>query len=183
MASRDLYLQVARERHERQRVIGRVRPQQHDGASARLAGTMLWFCAVELIQRDGADKTRSIVPVAECQTLPDAAHPVFANLTSPRAPLQMGARTIRLDQPQVMGILNLTPDSFSDGGKLGDDPDAATAAGVALSASGAAILDIGGESTRPGAPVVWEGDEIKRILNHFRFRKHCLPSPNTFHFL
>lgn len=125
---------------------------------------MLWFSAVELIQRDGADKTRSIVPVAEFHTLPDAAQAIFANLTSTRAPLQMGTRTIRLDQPQVMGILNLTPDSFSDGGKLGDDPDAATAAGVALAASGAAILDIGGESTRPGAPDVWEGDEIKRIL-------------------
>ena len=139
-------------------------PQQYDGASARLAGTMLWFAAVELIQRDGAQKTRSIVSVAECHILPDAAQSIFANLTSARAPLQMGARNIRLDQPQVMAILNLTPDSFSDGGKLGDDPDAATAAGVALSASGAAILDIGGESTRPGAPVVWEGDEIKRIL-------------------
>ena len=139
-------------------------PQQHDGASARLAGTMLWFGAVELIVRDGSCKTRSIVPVAQCRTLPDAAQIIYANLTSARAPLQMGTRTIRLDQPQVMGILNLTPDSFSDGGKLGDDPDAATAAGVALSASGAAILDIGGESTRPGAPVVWEGDEIKRIL-------------------
>jgi dihydropteroate synthase len=139
-------------------------PQQHEGASARLAGTMLWFSAVELIQHDQGPKKRSIVPVAECHTLPDAAQTIFANLTSARAPLQMGARNIRLDQPQVMGILNLTPDSFSDGGKLGDDPDAATAAGVALSASGAAILDIGGESTRPGAPVVWEGDEIKRIL-------------------
>ncbi len=139
-------------------------PQQHDGASARLAGTMLWFSAVELIACDGQNKTRSIVPVAQCHTLPDTAQPIFANLTSARVPLQMGARTIRLDQPQVMGILNLTPDSFSDGGKLGDDPDAATAAGVALSASGAAILDIGGESTRPGAPVVWEGDEIQRIL-------------------
>jgi dihydropteroate synthase len=139
-------------------------PQQHDGASARLAGTMLWFGAIELIVCDGSRKTRSIVPVAQCNTLPDAAQPIFANLTMPRAPLQMGARTIRLDQPQVMGILNLTPDSFSDGGKLGDDPAAATAAGVALSVAGAAILDIGGESTRPGAPAVWEGDEIQRIM-------------------
>jgi dihydropteroate synthase len=139
-------------------------PQQHHGASARLAGTMLWFSAVEFIVRDGPHKTRSIIQVADCDTLPDVAQTIFAKLTSARAPLQMGSRTIRLDQPQVMGILNLTPDSFSDGGKLGDDPDAATAAGVALSAAGAAILDIGGESTRPGAPVVWEGDEIQRTL-------------------
>ncbi len=125
---------------------------------------MLWFTAVELIVRDGQRIIRSIVPVADCDALPDAAQQIFANLTSARAPLQMGARTIRLDQPQVMAILNLTPDSFSDGGKLGDDPDAITAAGIALSAAGAAILDIGGESTRPGAPVVWEGDEIKRVV-------------------
>ena len=139
-------------------------PQQHDCASARLAGGMLWFRAVELITCDGAHKTRSIVPVTHACTLPDAAQSIYANLTSARAPLQMGARIIRLVQPQVMGILNLTPDSFSDGGKLGDDTDAATAAGVGLSACGAAIIDVGGESTRPGAPVVWEGDEIKRIV-------------------
>lgn len=138
-------------------------PQHHDGASARLAGTMLWFGAVELIAREGARTVRSIVPVAACDALPVAAQPIFANLTAPRAPLQMGARTIRLDQPQVMGILNVTPDSFSDGGKYGDDPEQIAAAGVALSAAGAAIVDIGGESTRPGAPLVWEGDEIARV--------------------
>ena len=138
-------------------------PQQHDGASARLAGTMLWFCAVELIHRDGAQKTHSIVPVAECENLTDTAAAIFARLTAPRAPLQMGGRTIRLDQPQVMGILNVTPDSFSDGGKHGDDAEAIAAAGVAMAAAGASIIDVGGESTRPGAKVVWEGDEIARV--------------------
>jgi dihydropteroate synthase len=63
-----------------------------------------------------------------------------------------------------MGILNVTPDSFSDGGKHIDDPEAAAAAGIAMSSAGAAIIDVGGESTRPGAPLVWEGDEIKRIV-------------------
>jgi dihydropteroate synthase len=62
-----------------------------------------------------------------------------------------------------MGTLNVTPDSFSDGGKHPDDPEAAAAAGVAMTAAGAAIIDVGGESTRPGAPLVWEGDEIRRI--------------------
>jgi dihydropteroate synthase len=138
-------------------------PQQHDGVCARLAGTMLWFCAVELIVVQNGQKLRSIVPVAECANLPDAAQAIFANLTSLRAPLQLGARTIRLDQPQVMGILNATPDSFSDGGKYGDDPEAIAAAGVAMAAAGAAIIDVGGESTRPGAPLIWEGDEIKRV--------------------
>jgi dihydropteroate synthase len=138
-------------------------PQQHDGASARLAGSLLWFCAVELIVNRDGKKTRSIIPVAECDNLPDAVQTIFANLTSARAPLQLGVRTIRLDQPQVMGILNATPDSFSDGGKHGDDPEAVAAAGVAMSAAGASIIDVGGESTRPGAPLIWEGDEIKRI--------------------
>ncbi len=138
-------------------------PQQHDGASARLAGTMLWFSAVEMIVKDGAETTRSIIPVASSDSLPDAAQPIFARLTALRAPLQLGTRVIRLDQPQVMGILNVTPDSFSDGGKYGDDPAAIAEAGIALSAAGASIIDVGGESTRPNAQVVWEGDEIKRI--------------------
>jgi dihydropteroate synthase len=141
-------------------------PQQHDGASARLAGTMLWFCGVEVVQRNDGQVSRSIVSVSEWERaatqLPARASQTFANLTSPRAPLQMGARTIRLDQPQVMAILNVTPDSFSDGGKH-VDAAAAISAGVAMTAAGAAMVDVGGESTRPGAPLVWEGDEIARI--------------------
>ena len=84
-------------------------------------------------------------------------------LTSPRAPLQLGERTIRLDQPQVMGIVNATPDSFSDGGQFADAA-AAAEAGADMAAQGAAIVDVGGESTRPGAKPVWEGDEIERIV-------------------
>jgi dihydropteroate synthase len=142
-------------------------PQQHDGASVRLAGTMLWFSAVEVIARDGDAVSQRMVSVADwgeaSANLPDAVHRIYAHLTAPRPPIQMGNRTIRIDQPQVMGILNVTPDSFSDGGKYGDDPEQTAAAGVALSAAGAAIIDVGGESTRPGAPLVWEGDEIKRV--------------------
>jgi dihydropteroate synthase len=75
----------------------------------------------------------------------------------------MGERTIRLDQPQVMGIINATPDSFSDGGSYADAASAAEA-GAQMAAEGAAIIDVGGESTRPGSATVWEGDEIERIL-------------------
>jgi dihydropteroate synthase len=138
-------------------------PQQHDGASARLAGTMLWFCAIELIERGDGVTKRRIVEVSDIVSLPETAQAIYARLIAPRAPLRLGARTIRLDQPQVMGILNVTPDSFSDGGKLDGDPEAAAAAGVAMAAAGASIIDVGGESTRPGAPVIWEGDEIKRV--------------------
>ncbi len=84
-------------------------------------------------------------------------------LTSPRAPLQLGERTIRLDQPQVMGVLNVTPDSFSDGGRFADAA-AAASAGADMASEGAAIIDVGGESTRPGAQVVWEGDEVERVV-------------------
>ena len=87
----------------------------------------------------------------------------WARITAQRAPLQMGERTIRLDQPQVMGIINATPDSFSDGGAYADAA-AAAEAGAGMAAQGAAIIDVGGKSTRPGATTVWENDEIERVL-------------------
>src|SRR3546814_601763 len=57
----------------------------------------------------------------------------------------------------------MTPDSFSEGGRNAD-PEMAVSAAVDMAAAGAAIIDIGGESTRPGAEAVWEGDEIARVL-------------------
>jgi len=76
------------------------------------------------------------------------------------APLRLGERTLRLDGPmQLMGIVNVTPDSFSDGGAF-RDPVAAIAQGHALAAAGAAIIDVGGESTRPGAPAVSQAEEL-----------------------
>ena len=85
----------------------------------------------------------------------------MASADRPRSPVQLGERTIRLDQP-VMGIVNATPDSFSDGGQF-TDPATAAEAGARMAAEGAAIVDVGGESTRPGASAVWEGDEIERV--------------------
>ncbi len=70
---------------------------------------------------------------------------------------------LRLDRPLVMGILNVTPDSFSDGGWY-DTPEAAIAAGEAMLEAGADIIDIGGESTRPGAEPVSSAEEMDRIL-------------------
>ena len=70
---------------------------------------------------------------------------------------------VRLDRPQVMGILNVTPDSFSDGGDH-LDVDAAVAAAMRMQAEGAAFIDVGGESTRPGAVEVPVADEIARIV-------------------
>jgi dihydropteroate synthase len=71
---------------------------------------------------------------------------------------------LRLDQPLVMGILNVTPDSFSDGGKFLDKPESALEHAHAMLQAGAALVDVGGESTRPGAAAVWEGDEERRVV-------------------
>jgi dihydropteroate synthase len=68
-----------------------------------------------------------------------------------------------VDRPLLMGVVNVTPDSFSDGG-LFLDPDAAVAHGLELARDGAAILDIGGESTRPGAGPVPEREELERVV-------------------
>jgi dihydropteroate synthase len=73
-----------------------------------------------------------------------------------------GRHTISLDRPRIMGILNVTPDSFSDGGRW-LDPDAAVRRGLELIAEGADILDIGGESTRPGAAEVPVEEELRRV--------------------
>lgn len=145
-------------------------PVGNDGQVARLAGGLLWHAAYQLIAVEGPRITRQLVPVAEIDAviaaLPDAerVEEQRRRLAAPRAALQMGERTVRLDQPQVMGILNMTPDSFSDGGRHGSDPDAAASAGFEMAAAGAAMVDVGGESTRPGAAAVWEGDEIARIV-------------------
>jgi dihydropteroate synthase len=146
-------------------------PQLHDGLTARLAGGMIWFSAAELITKHESKIERKIIAVADWQAAiaampePVAARVslLYKRLITPRTSLQLGERVVRLDQPQVMGILNITPDSFSDGGKYADDASAAASAAIAQAAQGAAIIDIGGESTRPKAPVVWEGDEIKRV--------------------
>jgi dihydropteroate synthase len=64
---------------------------------------------------------------------------------------------------QLMGVLNVTPDSFSDGGRYLES-DAAISHGLALAADGAAIVDVGGESTRPGAEPVSEAEELRRVV-------------------
>ncbi|AAQ61458.1 dihydropteroate synthase [Chromobacterium violaceum] len=77
--------------------------------------------------------------------------------------LQCGRFALELSRPLVMGILNVTPDSFSDGGRFNRIDDALARA-EAMLAEGADILDIGGESTRPGAPFVSAEEEMARVL-------------------
>jgi dihydropteroate synthase len=147
-------------------------PFGFDGQVARLAGGLLWFAQVELIRIEAGRVVRELIAVEALEQrlagLGEAeqtrARQAWANLTSARAPLQLGARTIRLDEPQTVGIINATPDSFSDGNRFQGDAAQAAEQGVAMAAAGAAIVDVGGESTRPGAQPVWEGDEISRVM-------------------
>jgi dihydropteroate synthase len=140
-------------------------PFGHDGKVARLAGGLNWFAQVELLAIDGGRRASSdLLPVEGIESrFDDDLAKQWSALTSPRPPMQLGERTIRLDQPQVMGIVNATPDSFSDGGRFADSA-AAAEAGARMAAEGAAIIDVGGESTRPGAQAVWEGDEAERVV-------------------
>jgi dihydropteroate synthase len=143
-------------------------PFGHDGKVARLAGGMLWFAALERVTMEGDRRVEAeLLPVAgieeKLERLGAEAEATWRRLTAPRPPLALRERTVRLDQPQIVGILNVTPDSFSDGGRHAD-PEAASHAGFAMAEAGAAIVDVGGESTRPGAKPVWEGDEVERVL-------------------
>jgi len=151
-------------------------PQSLAGEAARLGGSLVWASRFALIRSRGKGPERQIlsrelldVPgmAAALARLPDdlaqegAAQ--WAGLSQAHGPLLCGARRIPLDQPQIMGILNVTPDSFSDGGQFSAS-NAAVAHAQQMLAAGAAIIDIGGESTRPGAAPVWEGDEIARVV-------------------
>ncbi len=113
-----------------------------------LAGGWCWFSQAEVLTRAGS---RGVVAAAD---IPAAAR---ARLTAPRAPLA----GLAMDAPRLMGILNVTPDSFSDGGRFAA-PDVAVAHARAMADGGADILDIGGESTRPGAAEVPEAEEAAR---------------------
>jgi dihydropteroate synthase len=77
--------------------------------------------------------------------------------------LRCGRFSLPLDRPLVMGVVNVTPDSFSDGGRF-LDPEAAVSHARRLAGEGADIIDLGGESTRPGAAPVSEDEELSRIL-------------------
>lgn len=156
-------------------------PQTYDGATLRLGNSLVWCHLLAIESFDSGRLTaRQIVPVdgfdEALESLStdqvDRARDQFANLSRQHPPLALGERMLRFDQPQVMGILNVTPDSFSDGGRFTNDPAAAADAGFAMLTAGASLIDIGGESTRPDAPVVWEGDEIARVVPAIKALAH-----------
>ncbi|MDB4558740.1 dihydropteroate synthase [Amylibacter sp.] len=115
-----------------------------------LAGGWSWFTHVERLSRETAPE---IIPAA---AVPEAELRHFVN----RRGLVCG---LAMDVPRIMGILNATPDSFSDGG-LHNSFEGAVERGLEMAANGADIFDIGGESTRPGAAFVPPEEEIARTV-------------------
>jgi len=100
-------------------------------------------------------------------------------MAAPR--LRCAERTLDLSTPAVMGVLNVTPDSFSDGGRF-LDPDAALEEGLRMAEAGAALIDVGGESTRPGAQGVELAEELRRVipvLEGLRRASDCILSVDT----
>jgi dihydropteroate synthase len=115
-----------------------------EGRGGSLGGlSAIAYTMVEIIVREGRGVSRRVVPFAPSLALPAPAAP-------PARPL-------------VMGIVNVTPDSFSDGGRHAA-AEQAIAHGLKLAAEGADILDVGGESTRPGSEGVDEGEELARVV-------------------
>ena len=131
-------------------------------------GTLgLAFAQVEIVARDEGSETGMIGAAAPLQRAERwaAASGATARYESQRQALTAprGAWAgLEFSRPRIMGILNVTPDSFSDGGDH-LDASAAIAAGKAMLEAGADILDIGGESTRPGAEPLDPADEIRRV--------------------
>ena len=131
-----------------------------EGVALPLAGGPIAFAAAELIEGEAGSARRQIFTA---RALAEARDTDLAGLlkrvTAPRPPFA----EIALDRPVLMGIVNVTPDSFSDGG-LYDSKEDAIVHAAELAAAGAAIVDIGGESTRPGSDQVEEGEELARIV-------------------
>lgn len=125
------------------------------GHARPLAGGPLFFTACAVHSRS---KPTVIEPLATLLEWPEF-RAWDERLSSPRPPFA----GMSLEVPRVMGILNVTPDSFSDGG-LYREADAAIARATEMQAAGADLLDVGGESTRPGADLIEENEELARVL-------------------
>jgi dihydropteroate synthase len=139
-------------------------PSQMTWSGLPLAGGQLSFAVVEVIERTGSGSTRRIVTLGDAferdwgrETL--AASVLMDRLQSERPRLA----GLSMDRSRIMGIVNVTPDSFSDGGRFSGVQDAIDH-GMRLADEGADILDIGGESTRPGSDPVPLDEELRRVM-------------------
>jgi dihydropteroate synthase len=131
-----------------------------DGLALPMAGGSLAFTAAELIDGEpGNTRMRLFAAPALASSADADLAALIDRITRPRPPFA----GIALDCPVLMGIVNVTPDSFSDGG-LFDTKEAAIVHAVELATAGAAIVDVGGESTRPGSDAVGEKEELGRVI-------------------
>lgn len=155
MASAKLYL----------RPIGLIYGAAADAAIAEglalpLAGGPIAFAQAELIEGTPGNTKRRLFTAHALAASGDAdLAALLRRVTAPRPPFA----GIALDRPVLMGIVNVTPDSFSDGG-LYDSKEPAIVHAAELASAGARIVDIGGESTRPGSDSVEEGEELLRVV-------------------
>ncbi|MEQ9473453.1 MULTISPECIES: dihydropteroate synthase [Marinovum] len=138
---------------------GTARPE----SAVALAGGPGWFTQAERLSHDGS---RAIVAA---DAIPDD---LLQCLSAPRAAIA----GLEMDRPRLMGILNVTPDSFSDGGRHSGF-DGALAHGRAMADAGADIIDVGGESTRPGAVDISEAEEIGRVGPVIEALSSAVPLP------
>jgi dihydropteroate synthase len=125
-----------------------------------LAGGPLRFAGCEIARRSprAPDRvTRETLAIPDLVRV-EGARDWLAALSAPRPELA----GLRFERPQIMGVINVTPDSFSDGGDR-CDPETAVRDGLAMWRAGATILDVGGESTRPGAEPVPPEEELRRV--------------------
>jgi dihydropteroate synthase len=130
------------------------------GVALPLAGGPIAFAAAELIEGSpGNTRTRLFTARSLAESSDADLKSVLERVTAPRPPFA----GLALDRPLIMGIVNVTPDSFSDGG-LYDTKEEAIAHAAELAGAGAAIIDIGGESTRPGSDAVEEEEELARVV-------------------
>jgi dihydropteroate synthase len=130
------------------------------GAALPLAGGVIAFTAAELIEGTPRAVKRRLVTAQDLARSRDAdLDLVLKRVTAPRLPFAGFAFT----RPLIMGIVNVTPDSFSDGG-LYDTTEGAIVHAAELAKDGAEIVDVGGESTRPGSDAVEEGEELSRVI-------------------
>ncbi len=131
-----------------------------DGLALPLAGGPIAFTAAVVIEGDPTSSQRRLVSVEALEESRDAdLGAVLERVTRPRPPFA----GLSLARPTLMGIVNVTPDSFSDGG-LYDETEGAVAHAAELASEGAEIVDIGGESTRPGSDTVADDDELSRVV-------------------
>jgi dihydropteroate synthase len=131
-----------------------------EGIALALAGGAIAFSAAELVEATpGGAKTRLLTAPQLLASRDADLRAVLGRVTGPRPPFA----GLGFDRLLLMGIVNVTPDSFSDGG-LYDSTEGAIVHAAELAQAGADIVDVGGESTRPGSDTVGEDDELVRVL-------------------